>query len=468
MISIAEQVQALKRGDISASDYVTEACRAIDALNPVVNAMTTRWDEDALDRAAAMDQSTTREGALWGLPTADKDLVNRAGYATRWGSRASANWPVADSSDPMASWVDGHGAISVGKTATSEFGLTGYTETAAFGATRNPHNDALGAGGSSGGAAAAVASGMLPFAPGSDGGGSIRIPALACGVVGLKPSRGRVPAQSGLESLSQMVVPGVITRTVADVAYVSDALFSGDYRWAVAAPPLSSLLSGASSPPAARLRIGVTTTTPWADEVDCPLAPEALVALNAAVSALTDAGHEVEEWPWTPLPGYSQAFSVMWQASTTGTIFSDDEFQLLEPLTKYLVTKGGEVSGADLVRTTAWLRRFEFDTISQMAGFDAILTPGLATTPPHVGWYDEGDPERNFLQQIQVTPYTSFVNVCGLPALALPSHYTADNTPMGVQVVGSPGREDTIVALGRDIEQRVRATRWPTHSVVSV
>lgn len=466
-ISIAEQVQALKRGDISVSEYVADTHQAIDSLNTVLGAITTRWAPDALERAAAMDASTTREGALWGLPTADKDLVNRAGYPTSWGSRATVNWPLPDTSDPMAVWLDAQGAVSVGKTATSEFGLTGYTETAACGATRNPHNEELGAGGSSGGAAVAVASGMLPFAPGSDGGGSIRIPALACGVVGLKPSRGRVPAQSGLESLSQMVVPGVITRTVADVAYVSDALFTGDYRWATSAPPLATSLATAVASPPATMRIGVTTTTPWADDVDCPVAPEALAALDAAGAALRDAGHVVEEWSWTPLPGYFQAFSVMWQASTTGTTFSDEEFQLLEPLTKYLVAKGAEVSAADLVGTTAWLRRFEYDTISQMTGFDAILTPGLAATPPAVGWYDEGDPERNFLQQIQVTPFTSFVNVCGLPALALPTHYTADNTPMGVQLIGPPGRDDTVVALGRQIEQRVNATRWPGHSVVS-
>jgi len=467
-ISIADQVRALKNGDISAWEYVSDTCRAIDSLNPVLGAFTTRWDADALERAAAVDQSTTRLGALFGLPTADKDLVNRAGYPTRWGSRATATWPLPEISDPIASWLDTAGAISVGKTATSEFGLTGYSETAAFGATRNPHNLDLGAGGSSGGAAVSVASGMLPFAPGSDGGGSIRIPALACGVVGLKPSRGRVPAQSGLESLSQMVVPGVIARTVADVAYVSDALFAGDYRWATGAPALGSSLAEAVSSAPTRLRIGVTTVTPWADEVDCPLAPEALAALDTATAALTDAGHQVEQWSWAPLPGYAQAFSVMWQASTTGTSFSDDEFELLEPLTKYLVTQGMKVSGADLVRTTAWLRRFELDTISQMAGFDAILTPGLATTPPKVGWYDNADPERNFLQQVQVTPYTSFVNVCGLPALALPTHYTSENIPMGVQLVGPPGREDTVVALGRDIEQRVSATRWPSHSVVSI
>ena len=452
---------------MTVSQYVADTLGALDALNPTVNAVVTRWDSDALDQAAAMDQAAVRVGALWGLPTADKDLVNRAGYPTRWGSRATEGWPVAETSDEMAVWLDRVGAISVGKSATSEFGLTGYTETQAFGATINPHNLDLGAGGSSGGAAVAVASGMLPFAPGSDGGGSIRIPALACGVVGLKPSRGRVPAQSGFDSLSQMVVPGVIARTVADVAYVSDALFTGDYHWSTSAAPLETSLTASWGRPPHKLRIGVTTTTPWADEVECSLDAEAQVALDAAIAALRDAGHQVDEWSWTPSPGYFGAFSTMWQASTTGTAFSDDEFVLLEPLTKYLVSTGRAVSGADLVRTTAWLRRFEHDTIAQMAGFDAVLTPGLATTPPPVGWYDDGDPEKNFLQQIRVTPYTSFVNVCGLPALALPTHYTDNNTPMGVQLVGPPGRDDTVIALGHQIEQRVGATRWPAHSVAS-
>jgi len=466
-ISIGEQVTALRSADIGVAEYLRDTIDAIDRLNPILNALTTRWDADALEQAATKDASTSRGGALWGLPTADKDLVNRAGYPTRWGSRATAAWPVPNTSDPMAIWLDRVGAVSVGKTATSEFGLTGYTETAAFGVTRNPHNESLGAGGSSGGAAVAVASGMLPFAPGSDGGGSIRIPALACGVVGLKPSRGRVPAQSGLESLSQLVVPGVIARTVADVAFVSDALFTGDYRFATTAPPLRSPLVNAVTTPPGTLRIGTTTTTPWSGDVECPIDPEAIAAMDAAIRALEDAGHSVEAWSWTPLPGYFQAFSQMWQASTTGIAFSGDEFDRLEPLTKYLVGKGNEVSGGDLVRTATWLRQFEQDTITQMAGFDAILTPGLATTPPAVGWFDDTDPERNFLQQIRVTPFTSFVNVCGLPALALPTHYTRESIPMGVQLVGPPGREDTVIALGHDIEQRVNATRWPTHSVVS-
>jgi amidase len=109
----------------------------------------------------------------------------------------------------------------------------------------------------------------------------------------------------------------------------------------------------------------------------------------------------------------------------------------------------------------SWLRSFETHTISQMQGFDAVITPGLATLPPPVGWYDDRDPERNFIQQIQVTPYTSFVNVCGLPALALPSHYTTEALPMGVQLIAPPGREDTLVALGQHLEDRLFAVRSP-------
>lgn len=465
--SIEQLVGCLRSGEVTPSEVLADTFAAIDRLNPLLNALTATWHGDAGQRAADIERAPSREGALWGVPSADKDLVDRSGYATRRGSRATALWPVADSSDPMATWLDSTGAISVGKSATPEFGLTSYTESDAFGATRNPHNLDLGAGGSSGGAAAAVASGMLPFAPGSDGGGSVRIPALACGVVGLKPSRGRIPAHSGFESVSGLVVPGIIARTVADVSYVSDALFAGDYRWSTAAPPLSSTLADALMVDSGPLRIGVTTDTPWANDVECPLDPEADLALKNAVAALEDAGHTVVEWAWSPLPGYFDAFSLMWQASTTGVTFRDEERDMLEPLTRFLVDAGGRVSGAHLVHTVAWLRRFEHHTISALSGFDAVLTPGLATTPPPVGWYHATDAQENFLQQIRVTPYTSFVNVCGLPALALPTHYTGEGSPMGVQLVGPPGREDTLVLLGQHIETRVAATSWPSVSVVT-
>jgi amidase len=434
----------------------------IERLNPQIGAFVRTWPGAALDAVEVAESNRSRAaGALWGVPSADKDLVNRAGIPTGWGSRATTQWPVPTESDPMALWLDRTGAISVGKTATSEFGLTGYTETEAFGPTRNLHHTDLGVGGSSGGAASAVASGMLRFAPGSDGGGSIRIPALACGIAGLKPSRGRVPAYSGFESLSSMVVPGIVARTIEDLADVSDALFSGDYRWSTRAPALASTLSAARRAEVTGLKIAVTTTTPWSPDVDCPLDPAAQKALDAAIRALEDAGHDVVPWDWTPLPGYFSAFSSMWQASTAGLELSDRELDLVEPLTRHLVERGREMSAAQLVVTTGWLRRFEQNTIDQLDGWDALLTPGLATLPPPIGWYSS-DPEENFLQQIRVTPYTSFVNVAGLPAVVLPTHYTDQVIPMGVQLVGPPGREDTIITLAQQVESRVDAVRWPS------
>lgn len=440
---------------------MAQTLQAIDSVNPVLAPFTTLWAREAMERAEAADADPSTLGPLCGIPSADKDLVHRAGKPTGFGSFAASSWPVPTASDPMASWLDSTGAISVGKTATSEFGLTGYTETVAYGPTRNPHDLSLGVGGSSGGAAAAVASGLFAFAPGSDGGGSIRIPALACGVAGLKPSRGRVPAQSGLETASGLVVPGILARTVADVSLVSDLLFMGKYHWSVEAPPLRVSLRDASTRDPRPLRIGVTTTTPWADAVACPLDPEAETALEAAIRALREAGHSVEQWEWEPLPGYFEAFSTLWQVSTAGLKLTESDLERVEPLTAWLAEQGRLVSAESLVGWMAWLRGFERDTISQMAGFDAIVTPGLATLPPAIGWYDSHNPEKNFIQQIQVTPYTSFVNVCGLPALALPTHYTSGGVPMGVQIVGPPGREDTVVALGAQVEKGADAIRWP-------
>lgn len=439
---------------------MAEVLDGIEALNPRVRALTQVWPGWAMEQAAKQERESVR-GPLWGIPTADKDLTHRAGRPTGWGSRASAGWPLPQVSDPMATWVDQVGALSVGKTATSEFGLTAYTESLAHGPTHNPHDASRGVGGSSGGAAAAVASGMLPFAPGSDGGGSIRIPALACGVVGLKPSRGRVPAQSGLESLAQLVVPGLLARRVDDIAYLGDALFAGNLPWSTRAPALERSLSEAVVREVGSLRIGVTTTTPWATDVDCPLDPQAKAAYDQALGALVDAGHDVQEWDWAPPGGYFEAFTTLWQASTTGITFTPQEMTLLEPLTRFLVETGRTLSASALVGAVSFLRQFERHTISRMDGLDLVVTPGLATLPPEIGWYSQEDPEENFLQQIRVTPYTSFVNVCGLPALALPVLTTPAGLPMGVQLVGPPGREDTLVAVAAQLEQLLGLVQPP-------
>ncbi|MDO9397661.1 MAG: amidase, partial [Herbiconiux sp.] len=190
-LSALEQYRLLQRRELSVRGLVDHYLERIERLNPSLGAFYTVTPEAARARADVLDASDDRTGALWGLPFGDKDLVRRAGVRTTFGSRLFEGFVPAES-DELAAQLDSGGAVSLGKTATPEFGLASYTESLVAPPARNPYDLALGPGGSSGGAAVAVAAGLLPFAPGSDGGGSIRIPAAACGLVGLKPSRGLV------------------------------------------------------------------------------------------------------------------------------------------------------------------------------------------------------------------------------------------------------------------------------------
>src|SRR5690606_26299251 len=227
-LSLVDLAAALRGGEVSpveATQAFLERIRAHDDLGAFVEVTAER----ALDRARAL--GTPREGAppLWGVPLADKDLTARAGVPTRYGSRAFRDF-VPDASDPLALALDRLGSVSLGKTSTPEFGLTGYTEPAAGRPARNPWDPATGAGGSSGGAAVAVAAGLLPAAPASDAGGSIRIPAATVGVVGLKPSRGRLPFVNGLDAPGGLGTAGPIARSVADAALLLGALTSSAPR----------------------------------------------------------------------------------------------------------------------------------------------------------------------------------------------------------------------------------------------
>jgi amidase len=397
---------------------------------------------------------------LWGMPLADKDLHRRAGVPARFGSRAFTDF-VPDDSDELVLAVDAAGAVSLGKTATPEFGLPSYTEGLAGPPTRNPWNPALGAGGSSGGAAAAVASGMLPFAPGSDGGGSIRIPAAACGLVGVKPSRGRVPAGSGLAGLAGLGVSGPIARNVADAALLLDGMIAPTgyppaHRFAVRAPGDDGPYLGAAIRGEGRFQLGVLTDSPWDEAYEIGVAPEARSALDTAIAALERLGHGVEAMAPAPEPGYPAAFRTIWQ-SGAATIPVDGEAEaLLEPLTRWLLERGRAVPARRLADALEWLSGFEERVIRRFASFDAVLTPALAMTPRPVGWYDQHDGERNFAQQVQYTPFTSFVNVSGLPAITVPVEETAEGLPMGVQLIGRPGGEATLFAIAAQLERRAR------------
>lgn len=472
-LSALEQGEWLRLGRITPRELVEHYLERIERINPELGALTVVEAERALARADALEGLVARSAPLWGIPIADKELVQRAGQRTTFGSRLRADH-IATTDDELVRHLDAAGAISLGATAAPEFGLPSYTESLVAPPARMPYDLARGAGGSSGGAAAAVAAGLLPVAPGSDGGGSIRIPAAACGLVGLKPSRGRVPAASGLDKLAGLVVAGPIARTVADAALVLDALVAAaPWEFATRAPIDPPLASGREHPHSGpllsaavrgdgRYQLGIMTTSPWDEYTDIALEPEARWALDEAITAFGALGHGIDDIALDPEPEYGRHFRTVWMASAAGIpARTADELAQLEPLTAWLVGQGRALSAETLAEALAWLTGFERRVIRRLSTVDAVLTPALAMTPRPLGWYDAQDADRNFTQQVQYTPYTSFVNVAGLPALTLPVGLTPSTSdqpglPMGVQLIGRPGGEATLLALGAQFERARR------------
>ncbi|MFJ8895887.1 amidase [Leifsonia sp. NPDC102414] len=459
--------QELQAGRVSPRELASHYLDRIDRLNPQLGAFVTVTRENALARADRLASEVPKTAPLWGLPSGDKDLWMRAGVRTGFGSRLMADF-VPDTSDEIVETLDAAGAVSLGKTNAPEFGLPAYTESLAAPPARNPWDPSLGSGGSSGGAAVAVASGMLPFAPGSDGGGSVRIPAAACGLVGLKPTRGLVPAGSGIDSLAGLVVDGPLARTTADAALLLDGMIAKrdgriDHHYTLRAPyDDDGPFLGAAVRGEGRFQLGVMTTSAWDDAYEIVIAQEARAALDAAVDAFTAMGHGIEETALVSDPTYAPAFRTIWQAGAARIPAEGEAENLLEPLTKWLLGKGRAISARELSEALSALTAYERSLIRQLSSFDAVLTPAMAMTPRPVGWYDQEDGERNFEQQVQYTPFTSMLNVSGLPAIVLPILQTDDGLPMGVQLIGRPGGERTLLSLAAQLERKVRwQLRYP-------
>lgn len=453
-LTAVEQLDLLSRARTSPRELAAHYLERIQRIDPRVGAFTTVTADAALDRADVVERSIPTAAALWGLPTAEKDLWARRGVRTTYGSRVFENH-VPESSDEIADVLDAAGAVSLGKTSTPEFGMPSYTESLVAPPTRTPWDLSLGAGGSSGGAAAAVAAGLLPVAPASDGGGSIRIPAAATGLVGLKPSRGRVPSGAGFSSLAGLVAYGPIARTVADAALLLDAM-AGPSPWSVGPPSWDGgAWLNAATRGEGRFQIAVMTDSPWDASHDIIVSPEARGALELAVRELDAIGHGLGEIGLDPEP-YGDHFRIIWQASAAGIPVEGARLDLLEPLTRWLVERGRALDARRLGEALGWLSGYERRIIERFSTVDAVLTPALALTPRPIGWYDQSDGDRNFDQQIEYTPWTSFVNVAGLPAIVLPVAQTATGLPMGVQLIGRPGREDVLLSIGAQLERRIR------------
>jgi amidase len=391
------------------------------------------------------------DGPFTGVPIPIKDLTETAGIRTTFSSRAfAANVPQRDTS--VVRRIRDAGFVVIGKTNTPEFGITAVTESALTGVCRNPWDTTRTPGGSSGGAAAAVAAGLAPIAHGSDGGGSIRIPASCCGLFGLKPSRGRV-STSPYGDVLGWSVHGSLARTVRDAAAFLDVIAGyepGDPNWA--APPARPFAEECDEEPG-RLRVAFTLTPP----VDAPVAPECERAARDAAALLEELGHEVVEAepPWRRdelLP----LFMRVWQVIPA--LYPVRDPSLLEPLNRMLAQGARETPSPDLLAALAQLQAISRAIVAFCLDYDAVLTPTLAQPPVPAGWVTGADdPAEQIVRAAQFTPFTQVANLTGQPAASLPLHWSDDGLPIGVQLLGRPAGEAALLRLCAQLE---RARPW--------
>jgi len=449
-LTALEQGRAVRRREISPLELVDHYLARADG----VGAFVTRTPELARDRAAGLmtelsaDEPSAEE-TLWGVPTAIKDLNMTAGVRTTFGSPVFADF-VPEVSDAVTLAIESAGMVSLGKTSTPEFGSPCYTEPEGLPPAVTPWDRTRMAGGSSGGAAAAVAAGLVPLAQGSDGGGSIRIPASCCGLVGLKPSRGRISGHPMYGDPVGLGTSGPIARNVRDAAAMLDVLAGrrvGDPAWAPA--PSSSFLSASDRDPG-RLRIARFSTPLVADTA---VDPECLRAYADASALLVALGHDVEDVPPPLAPDAVPVFETCWAVLTALSVVPPEAETLLRPLTRWLSARGRGVSGPEFGLAIGELRRVAAGALTALAPYDAVLTPTLAVPPLPVGAIrDDDDPSADFEAQKAFTPWTSAWNVTGMPAVSLPLHWTPDGLPVGVMLAARPAEEELLISLSAQVE----------------
>ena len=449
-LSLAAQVRA---GDVSWRELADEYLER--ARHDPFNAFTHVVDEPEPPR----DEG----GPFYGVPIAIKDLNDAAGLPTTYSCKAYAH-NVAQVDAAVVRNIKDAGFVILGKTNTPELGTIAQTESELNGACVNPWDSARTPGGSSGGAAAAVAGGLLPIAHGSDGGGSIRIPASCCGLVGIKPSRGRVSPAPYVSGSLGLGTSGPIARTVRDAAALLDVMRGyepGDF-YVAPVPPRSYL--DECDEPAGELRIAVATTPP----VDVPVDPECVAAVRSAAELLTELGHDVVDAtpPWS-IPEMIVEFIRVWQVgpATAGI----DDLSLLEPINRALAEQARETASPEYGKAIMQLQTITRRVVAFWDEYDVVITPTLAMLPVPIGWTWEdtdGDPLVAFSRQTLFTPYTALVNVTGQPAMSLPLHMSESGLPVGVQLIARPFDEATLVRLAAQLEEaRPWARRFPDAAV---
>ena len=463
-----EQAELVAKGEFTPVELLDAAVERIERDDAAINAVVLRWFDQAREVAASADLP---DGPFRGVPFLLKDLfASMAGTPLTNGNKAlAAAPPVSVIDTTLVSRHRAAGFVIAGRTNSPELGSLPVTEPEAYGPTRNPWNLDHTPGGSSGGAAAAVAAGMVPIAHASDGGGSIRIPASCCGLVGLKVSQGRTTL-GPLRSESGLGVEHCVSRTVRDTARLLDATHGPGVGDTVSAPPPDRPYADEVGADPGSLRIGLLDHHPrdeWIHD-DC------VDAVRAAAALLEGLGHRVE--PGSPAvladASFTPRFMALWAASTAlgieafgtqlgRTLTADD----VEPVNWAQAEFARTYSAVDLA--TAQAACVDFRRAAQQwwaDGWDLLLTPTLGEPPVRIGEHDPqpGDPMAGMKRAARFVPFTPPWNMSGQPAISLPLHWNADGLPIGVQLVAAYGREDVLIRIAAQLEvARPWADRHP-------
>ncbi|MGH2686082.1 MAG: amidase [Actinomycetota bacterium] len=466
------QGELVRRGEVSPVELVDAAIARIEKLNGELNAVITPLFEKAREAAAG----PLPDGPFRGVPFLLKDLgAHSAGDPMYEGMAVlrQRRW-VEEKDSHLAAGFAEAGFVLCGKTNTPELGILPTTEPLAFGPTRNPWDPTRSTGGSSGGSAAAVASGMVPAAHANDGGGSIRIPASECGLVGLKPTRGRVSLGPDFGDMySGLIAELAVTRSVRDTAAILDEVAGwrpGDpYE---VAPPTRPFIEEVGADPG-RLRIGVLIEAENGVHADC------VAAADDAARLLESLGHAVETSSPAALhegDAFTTSFITLWSAGAawdieywerkTGAPIGADD---VEPLTWALVETGRSFNAAQYLSAVESLQAWSRRMASWFAEFDLLLTPTLAEPPPPLGEFDSPaeNPLHGLFRAASLVPFTPPFNVTGQPAISLPLHWNDAGLPIGVQLAAGFGREDVLLQVASQLEEaRPWAGRRPPVSAV--
>lgn len=462
-LTAAETVTEIREGRMTARESVSAALQKAVALDPRINAFSVIRTEEALEEADAIDAGGAgSDGPLAGVPVAVKEEYDVAGLVTTLGGLGNST-PAASDSEAIRR-LRAAGAVIIGKTTMPEFGQIPLTESETTGLTRNPWNLDHGPGGSSGGSGAAVAAGIVPIALGGDGGGSIRIPASACGLVGLKPTRGRISLAPLAQHWFGLVVLGGLTRTVRDTAILLDVLsgsLSSD-RWQLPDPEQPFVTAAERDP--GLLRIG-WTTKPVQPGVRTPR--DVVRATATMMSNLALLGHDVREGsPHFPI--LHDAFLPQFFAGMRVEAGLVEHPDLLERRTKDIVGLSGWVTNAILDRA---LRRGEeiAEAVDAyvLGSADIVAYPVMPALVPKAGVASGQGGIRSMLTSLPYVTNTSLANVTGHPSIALPAGLDSNGVPIGVQLMARRGREDLLLSVAAQVEGLQPGGAWPLSPMAS-